>query len=195
MRKCLSQLPDKWKLIFSIMLGIAVGLALYTVYISRAHSYLSDNPTTCINCHVMTPAYQSWSRSSHMQWASCNDCHVPQDSVFKQYFFKAKDGLRHAAVFTLGTEPQAPRPTPESSEVIMDNCIRCHTQLNTALVKTGSVTFEDVQHGNGRLCWDCHRQTPHTNISSLSSAPNAIVPTPTRETATVPKWLKEAMKK
>lgn len=195
MRKCLSQLPDKWKLILTILLGIASGLALYTMYISRAYSYLSNDPSACLNCHVMTPAYQSWSRSSHMQWASCNDCHVPQDSVFRQYFFKAKDGLRHAAIFTLGTTPQAPRPTDASSEVIMDNCIRCHTQLNTAMVKTGAMTFEEIKNGDGKLCWDCHRQVPHTNISSLSSAPNAIVPSPHRNTGNVQEWIKNSSQK
>lgn len=190
MNKFLSQFPDKLIVIFFILLGITAGLAAYAIYASRAYSYLLDDPAACINCHVMVPSYQSWSRTSHAQWATCNDCHVPHDNILRKYAFKAKDGLRHAAMFTFDVIPQAPRPTAESSSVIMENCVRCHTQLNTALVKTGTVAYADTQHGQGKACWDCHRQVPHTNISGLSSAPNAIVPIPTKEHSNVADWLK-----
>ncbi len=139
----------------------------------------------------MTPYYQSWNHSSHAQWATCNDCHVPHDNAVNQYAFKAKDGLYHAAVFTMRAEPEAIRPRDESYEVIMNNCIRCHTQLNTEFVKTGMIDYKDVKEGKGKACWDCHTQVPHTKISSLSSSPNAIVPLPA---SPVPDWLKKSMK-
>lgn len=163
---------------------------------SRAYSYLSNDPATCINCHVMVPSYQSWSRSSHATKATCNDCHVPHDNIFSTYFFKAKDGLRHAAVFTMGTAPQALRPTADSSAVIMENCIRCHQDLNTHIVKTGMISYMDVEAGNGKACWDCHRDVPHTRISGLSSAPNAIVPLPVSHVpiSNVPQWLRNSQK-
>lgn len=138
----------------------------------------------------MTPYYQSWNHSSHAQWATCNDCHVPHNNVINKYAFKAKDGLYHAAVFTVKGEPQVIRPRDESYGVIMDNCIRCHTQLNTEFVKTGMISYCEVKEGKGKACWDCHTQVPHTNVSSLSSAPNAIVPLPQ---SPVPDWLKKKM--
>lgn len=74
----------------------------------------------------------------------------------------------------------------------MNNCIRCHTQLNTEFVKTGMINYKDVKEGKGKACWDCHTQVPHTNISSIASSPNAIVPLPE---SPVPNWLKKMMKK
>jgi cytochrome c nitrite reductase small subunit len=35
------------------------------VHISRAASYLSDEPEVCINCHVMDNAYATWRHGSH----------------------------------------------------------------------------------------------------------------------------------
>ncbi|HCO66463.1 MAG TPA: cytochrome c nitrite reductase small subunit [Dysgonomonas sp.] len=191
MKKLLSHIPNQFILPIFIVSGLIVGLGIYTVYMSRAYSYLSDDPAACINCHIMTPYYQSWNHSSHAVWATCNDCHVPHDNVVNQYAFKAKDGLYHAAIFTIKGEPQAIRPRDDSYGVIMDNCIRCHTQLNTEFVKTGMISYCDVKEGKGKACWDCHTQVPHTDISGLSSSPNAIVPLPE---SPVPEWLKRSMK-
>jgi cytochrome c nitrite reductase small subunit len=39
-----------------------------------------------------------------------------------------------------------------------------------------------------RKCWECHRETPHGRVNSLSSVPNARVPLPE---SPVPEWLKK----
>jgi cytochrome c nitrite reductase small subunit len=168
------------------------GLSAYTMYASRAFSYLSDEPSACVNCHIMTPYYQSWSRSSHTAQTNCNDCHVPHSSVFSKYAFKAKDGLYHAAVFTVKGEPQVIRAREASSHVIMENCIRCHTQLNTDFVKTGMITYSEAKNGKGKACWDCHTHVPHTRIGGLSSSPDAVAPLPK---SPVPGWLKNITQK
>lgn len=164
------------------------GLAGYVVYMSRAYAYASDNPSACINCHIMTPYYQSWMNSSHGNWTTCNDCHLPQDNVVSKFAFKAYDGLYHSAVFTLKAEPQVIRSREASSSVIMNNCIRCHTQLNSEFVKTGMITFAQVKEGEGKACWECHRNIPHTLVSNISSSPNVIAPLPE---SPVPTWLRK----
>jgi cytochrome c nitrite reductase small subunit len=191
MKKLLSYIPDQFILPLFILAGVAVGLGGYAVYMSRAHSYLSDDPSACVNCHIMAPYYQSWNHSSHALWATCNDCHVPQDNVVNTYAFKAMDGLYHAGIYTLKGEPQVIRPRSASYEVIMNNCIRCHTQLNTEFVKTGMLTYADTEEGQGKACWDCHTQVPHTKVSNLSASPNALVPLPQ---SPVPEWLRNIMK-
>ncbi|MDH6357280.1 cytochrome c nitrite reductase small subunit [Parabacteroides sp. PF5-9] len=190
MKKILSHIPLNMILPFFIAGGILAGLGIYAIYMSRAHSYLSDDPSACVNCHIMAPYYQSWNHSSHAQWTTCNDCHVPQDNVVEKYAFKAIDGLYHAAVFSIKGEPQTIRPRDASNEVIMNNCIRCHTQLNTEFVKTGMISYTQAKHGEGKACWDCHTQVPHTTISNLASSPHAIVPLPA---SPVPAWLKKIM--
>ncbi len=177
----------RWKMFAIIAGGILVGLGAYTVYASRAWSYLSDEPSTCVNCHIMAPYYATWSHSSHARDATCNDCHVPQDNVARKWFFKGMDGMRHAAVFTMRGEPQVIQAIDESAAVIMDNCIRCHTQLNTEFVKTGQVNYPMVKEGEGKACWDCHRDVPHGGTNGLSSTPSAIIPYPK---SNVPDWLK-----
>lgn len=191
MKKILTYIPKQFILPVFVVGGLIAGLGIYTIYMSRAHSYLSDEPATCVNCHIMAPYYQSWNHSSHAQWATCNDCHVPQDNAIEKYAFKAMDGLYHAAVFTVKAEPQVIRPRDASYEVIMNNCIRCHTQLNTEFVNTGMITYADVKGGEGKACWDCHTSVPHTKVSNLAASPHAIVPLPA---SPVPDWLKQIMK-
>lgn len=191
MRRLLNIIPRQFVVPLFVLSGVVVGLAGYSIYMSRAHSYLSDDPAACINCHIMTPYYQTWMHSSHRERAHCNDCHVPHDNLVSKYAFKAMDGLYHAAVFTLRAEPQAIRPRDASRTVIMNNCIRCHTQLNTEFVNTGMISYTQVKEGEGKACWDCHRDIPHTMVSSLSESPNAIVPLPR---SPVPDWLKKVMK-
>ena len=185
-------IPKRFILPIIIFGGLITGLGAYTVYMSKAHMYLFDDPAACVNCHIMTPYYQTWFHNSHAKWTTCNDCHVPQDNIIRGYAFKAKDGLYHAAVFTLRAEPQVIRPRAESYGAIMENCIRCHTQLNTEFVKTGMVKYSQVASGEARACWDCHREVPHGIISNLAMSPNAIVPLPE---SPVPSWLKNMMKK
>src|SRR5512133_7151 len=93
--------PPGWQLPVIILLGTLVGVAAFNFRASRAYSYLSDDPSVCMNCHIMAPQFATWSHSSHRGRASCNDCHVPHNNVFNKYFFKAKDGLRHATIFTM----------------------------------------------------------------------------------------------
>ena len=102
------------------------------------------------------------------------------------------DGMRHVAVFLTRGEKDVLRANKESAEVIMNNCIRCHTQLNTEFVNTGRIDYMMSQVGEGKACWDCHRDVPHGGSNSLSSTPNALVPYPE---SPVPDWLQKMLKK
>lgn len=166
--------PESWQRPVIVMAGVFFGLAAYAFYISKAPSYLSDNPETCINCHVMNPQYNDWNHSSHREVATCNDCHVPHDNVFSKYLFKMQDGLRHATIFTLRTEPQTIYIREAGQEAVQSNCIRCHGRT-TGMQYLGSVLPGYTNHLQQRHCLDCHRETPHSRVNSLSSAPNAIV--------------------
>lgn len=177
--------PGRWHLPVIILLGIFTGLALYVLRISNAPSYLSDDPGACINCHVMNPQYASWYHSSHREVAHCNDCHVPHDNFINKYYFKAKDGLRHATIFTLRNEPQVIMILEAGKKVVQQNCIRCHEYLlkdNNILAVMPGYDF----HRTERECWECHRETPHGRVSSLSAAPHARIP---ELEDPVPAWL------
>jgi cytochrome c nitrite reductase small subunit len=177
--------PSGWRLPALIMSGVMLGIVFLLVYTSKAHSYLSDNPETCINCHVMYPQYSTFMHSSHKESATCNDCHVPQDNFFRTYFFKAKDGLRHATIFTARAEPQVIQIKSAGINVVQENCIRCHSDL-VSMVSIIQVTGDNHEEGTGSRCWDCHRETPHGTVNSLASTPHSLVP---RMESVIPPWL------
>ena len=182
--------PANWRIPVTILNGILVGLFLYLLNISNAVSYLSDEPETCINCHVMNPQYATWNHSSHREVANCNDCHVPHNNVLNKYYFKAKDGLRHASVFTMRGEPQVIYIKEEGRHVVQQNCIRCHSKLVTD--NAGIARFDQSRHFRSeRSCVECHRETPHGSVNSLVSVPNAFIP---QAGSVVPNWMKKLMK-
>jgi cytochrome c nitrite reductase small subunit len=179
--------PLKWRFPVMVITSIFLGVILFLLYVSKAYSYLSDNPKTCMNCHIMAPQYATWNHSSHREVANCNDCHVPHNNVFNKYYFKAKDGLRHATMFTLRKEPQVIFIHKEGAEVVHQNCIRCHSKLITDPKLSASIEGHQA-HRQDRKCWECHREVPHGRVNSLSSVPNARVPLPE---SPVPSWIKE----
>jgi cytochrome c nitrite reductase small subunit len=122
---------------FVAVVGILVGLGTYTFVYARGYSYLFDDPTACVNCHVMREQYQTWEISSH-RGVTCNGCHTPHDLVGK-YLVKAENGFAHAWVFTLG-DPQVIQIRHRSRAVVEANCVECHTG-------TIAGTFLDVHHG------------------------------------------------
>jgi len=172
-----------------VVLGIFFGLLLFTVYISKAPSYLSDDPATCVNCHIMAPQYATWFHSSHREVTNCNECHVPHNNVLNKYYFKAKDGLRHATIFTLRKEPQVIFIKEAGKRVVKENCMRCHSDLLSG--HESVVKSLNYQSGwEERSCIECHRETPHGRVNSLSATSNARVPLPP---SPVPEWMKRYM--
>lgn len=183
--------PPVWRLPVIIFLGIFAGIFLLAFKVSEAPSYLSDKPETCINCHVMYPHYASWSKGSHREVAACVDCHVPQDNFFRKYYFKGKDGMRHATIFTARAEPQVIQIKQAGINVVQENCKRCHLDL-VEMTSIIEVTGQNYHEGAGSRCWDCHREVPHGTVRSLSSAPFALVPT---LPSVMPKWLDKYLKR
>ena len=182
--------PKKWQLPVIIVLGIFFGLVIYIFKVSNAVSYLSDEPETCINCHVMVPQYATWNHSSHRENATCNDCHVPHNNIVNKYFFKAKDGLRHATIFTLRKEPQVIFIKEEGKKVVHDNCVRCHDNLLTDSKLMTQTAFK-IHSKTERECWECHREVPHGRVNSLSSTPYARIPV---KDSRIPEWLETSLK-
>ncbi|WP_139957223.1 cytochrome c nitrite reductase small subunit [Flavicella sediminum] len=181
--------PKAWRVPVIILLGAMTGLTFYALIESKAISYLSDDPKTCANCHVMTPQYTTWLNSSHREVASCNDCHVPHDNVFNKYFFKAKDGLYHGYVFTTKGEPEVIKMKEAGIEVVHNNCIRCHQDQVMDAKLSGQVE-NHFSNRTERKCWECHKEVPHGKVHSLSSV-KYYGKVPSEHQETVPDWLEK----
>src|SRR5574344_477771 len=137
----MKKLSKTQKIIGLIVGGTMFGCAFLFFYLLRAHTYLGDDQSACVNCHIMSPYYATWMHSSHARNATCNDCHVPHENMARKYTFKGIDGMKHVAAFLTHSEPQVPQAQDASDQVIMNNCIRCHTELNTEKVKTGKIDY------------------------------------------------------
>lgn len=183
--------PPRWRVPVIVACGVLMGLGVLIFRISNAVSYLSNDPSACINCHVMFPEFATWQRGSHGRVATCNDCHVPHDNPVRTYAFKAKDGSRHAFMFTFRMEPQVIIMHEAGRGVVQENCIRCHEQL-VGGVAAVDVNASNTVHGAGMLCWQCHRDVPHGRVHSLSSAPYARLPLPS---PIVPAWIDSLSRK
>ncbi len=180
------------KVALLVLAGLIVGLTGLFMYLLRMHTYVvGDDPAACMNCHIMAPQYYTWSHSSHGRDATCNDCHVPNGNIASHYLFKGLDGMKHVGYFVTHRERQAIAAEDASAQVIMDNCIRCHTQLNTELAHTGRIDYMMAQRGQGKACWDCHRDVPHGGMNSLSGTPWAETQVPIPPSP-VPEWIQRA---
>lgn len=186
---------SRWLPYAIVIFGSIVGLSFFLAKESEVVSYMGDDPKTCVNCHVMTSEYNSWMHSSHREATTCNSCHVPHDNIVSKYYFKAKDGLYHASVFTLRQEPQVIFMKEASQEVVQNNCIRCHQQQVTD-VKLSSWLDNHQENRTGRKCWECHREVPHGKVHGLSSTRFTLAPIPTNpELDVIPDWLSQEMNK
>lgn len=191
----LARISYRQKVALTLSLGVIVGLTGLFFYLLRMHTYIiGDDPAACINCHIMSPYYATWAHSAHARNTTCNDCHVPNNNIVSHYAFKGMDGMKHVAYFVTHSEAQAIEAEEASAEVIMDNCIRCHKQLNQEFVNTGRIDYMEAQRGEGKACWDCHRDVAHMNKNSLSSTPGAeyVEPMPP---SPVPDWLQKVLGK
>lgn len=136
-------------------LGIAIGVGGYTFIYAKGASYLTNNPASCANCHIMHEQYDGWLKSSHRSVATCNDCHTPAGAVAK-YVTKASNGFWHSFYFTTGRFHEPIQITPRNLEVTEQACQKCHTEITDAI---------DPAHGRVKgealSCLKCHRSVGH----------------------------------
>lgn len=141
-----------WGLCAGAAIGVAVGGGLYTFVYARGHSYFSNDPLACANCHIMQEHYDAWLKSSHRAVATCNDCHTPAGFAAK-YFTKAENGFFHSLHFTTGDFPDPLRIRPRNHAVVEAACRRCHEPIVAAI---------EAHPGGQRLdCVRCHGGVGH----------------------------------
>jgi cytochrome c nitrite reductase small subunit len=141
-------------MILGVSLGVAVGLGAYTFVYARGASYLTNNPASCANCHIMKEQYDGWLKSSHRAVATCNDCHTPAGFLAK-YATKASNGFWHSFSFTTGRFHEPIRIKPRNLGITEQACQKCHTEITQAL------TGPHTAGGDELSCVRCHRSVGH----------------------------------
>ena len=112
----------------AILLGMLAGLGFFTFGYGQGASYLSNDPTACVNCHVMDQYYDSWRNSSHARVAVCNDCHLSHHPVGK-WMTKADNGFFHSLAFTTGEFHEPIQIKPRNRKVTQHACQYCHEEI------------------------------------------------------------------
>jgi len=142
----------KWVALTVGMVALLTAVGVFA-WVTDAPSYLGHEPSTCNNCHVMDDQYENWAHAAHAQYASCIDCHLPQQNIVSYYAFKGYSGLRDVVTFSLKIYPPAIRATKMTDDIVQANCIRCHGASVDAIIG-GPQPFD-------RYCWSCHRSVAH----------------------------------
>jgi cytochrome c nitrite reductase small subunit len=134
------------------MVGVIVGLGIFTFVYADGFSYLSSDPESCANCHIMQDAYEGWSHSSHKEVAVCADCHAPHN-VLGKYAVKGINGVNHTVAFTFNTNTDPIQITSFNRQIVQDQCVYCHKEL------VQPISYESGEHPTD--CLRCHARVGH----------------------------------
>ena len=137
-----------------VLLGVLAGVGGYTFYYAQGASYLSSSPSACVNCHIMRDQYDSWQKSSHRSFATCNDCHVPHDFVGK-WVTKASNGYHHSEAFTFQDFHEPIQIEPRNATVLNANCLYCHREFVREITAHRVIKDEEL------YCVRCHDNVGH----------------------------------
>ncbi len=151
---------DKWAVLLTIMIGIAAGIGGYTFRYAKGLSYLSTDPTACVNCHIMQSQYDSWQKSSHHTVAVCVDCHLPH-SFIPKYLAKAENGWRHGQKFTTQNFHEPIVVQAAGRKILRANCVACHDGLMHDLAGGPRGELDQLD------CVRCHAGVGHGERAGL----------------------------
>jgi cytochrome c nitrite reductase small subunit len=140
--------------------GILIGVGAFTLHYGEGLSYFSTDPAACMNCHIMTPQFNSWQKASHHTAAACVDCHLPHDFIGK-YMAKAENGWNHSKAFTTQNFREPIQINAKNSAILQANCLACHSKFVDDLVHSNTSDLGAVR------CIHCHRSVGHGEKTGL----------------------------
>lgn len=155
-------------ILLCVLVGVTIGLGMYTFVYAKGYSYLTNDPKACMNCHVMADHYDGWIKSSHRSVAVCNDCHTPHN-LFGKYTTKALNGFFHSLAFTSGRFPDNIEIKGRNARVTEGACRHCHAEITTSIV--GAHSGKDIS------CVRCHFNVGHSAASFVMSDRSLSTPT------------------
>lgn len=145
---------QKQAIVLAVFIGFLVGTGAFTFKYAEGFSYFSADPRACVNCHIMTPQYDSWQKSSHHAVASCVDCHLPH-TFFAKYKAKAENGYHHSKGFTLQDFHEPIMIKKKNQRILQHNCVECHEDMVHELFR------RDVTNPDAVSCIHCHASAGH----------------------------------
>lgn len=148
---------SKKAIILAVLLGILIGTGAFTFKYAEGFSYFSADPKACVNCHIMTPQYDSWQKSSHHAAANCVDCHLPHGFIGK-YIAKAENGYHHSKAFTLQNFHEPIMIKEKNHRILQHNCVECHKDMVHDMFRG------DMGNPDAVSCIHCHAAVGHGEL-------------------------------
>lgn len=138
----------------ALLVGVLLGVGVFTFGYANGFAYFGNDPATCAQCHAMTDHFESWSRSSHRTVAGCNDCHTPHTNIVAKYASKADNGFWHSVKFTTGDYPDNIVIRDVNREITEGACVYCHSDM-TSMINMARTEGQTVS------CTQCHSTVGH----------------------------------
>jgi cytochrome c nitrite reductase small subunit len=152
-RRPLAAVGGVFSVVLATLVGVLGGVGAFTFGYGKGASYLSNDPTACVNCHVMQGHFDSWQNSSHRHVAVCNDCHLPHNYVGK-WVTKADNGFFHSLAFTLENFHEPIQIKSRNRRVTQQACLSCHAELVHQMLPA-------ADDGENLMCIHCHSDVGH----------------------------------
>jgi cytochrome c nitrite reductase small subunit len=152
------QFSTRAAVIGGVLLGLSAGLLAgvggFTFIYAKGFSYMTNDPMSCANCHVMQGHLDAWRKGSHHAVATCNDCHTPHDFVGK-WLTKSLNGYHHSLAFTTGKFHEPIQITARNESVTEQTCRHCHADI------VNQIDFHASGTGRDMSCIRCHAGVGH----------------------------------
>lgn len=161
LRSWLRGIPGIALLVAGTLMGVLIGLALFTFGYAGGFNYFGNNPATCNQCHAMNEEYNSWLSGPHHHAATCNDCHSPHDNVVHKYVSKADNGFWHGLKFTTGDYPENIKIREVNREITQNACLYCHSDMVGDMSVTRVSATTVGSHPGTIDCLHCHSNVGH----------------------------------
>ncbi|MDA8423738.1 MAG: cytochrome c3 family protein [Nitrospiraceae bacterium] len=132
----------KAKLLITVLILVIVFGGGFVAY--KFYDFTQNNPKFCVGCHLMQPAYDSWSQSEHKS-LNCHECHhltIPEQNQL-------------LISFVLHRPTAVPERHKGQVIVLSSTCAKCHTEgkaerINKSLFHAKHVFMEQIE------CTACH---------------------------------------
>ena len=138
------------------LVGVLIGLMLFTFVYANGLAYFGEEPETCKQCHSMNKQFSAWEKGSH-HTVACQECHSPEKATepVQWLMSEADNGFWHSLKFTTGAYPTNIKIRAHNKEIVREACVRCHG----ALV---SQVEQPAFHADQKIdCLRCHSEVGH----------------------------------
>jgi hypothetical protein len=119
----------------------------------KAYDFTEHNPQFCVSCHLMQPAFDAWTTSSHSE-INCHDCH----------YLTIVDKNKLLLNFVLYRPDEVPE---RHGEIIVPwkKCVRCHWDEDEAYPEAKKINDSQIHAKHYFMqqieCSKCHGYLTH----------------------------------